>query len=724
MLPKHDKPYVIETDASDYQIGCTLLQEGNDGLVHPVGFWSRSLTQAERNYSATEKECLAVVWSVTSLRPYVEGTKFTVRTDHDCLRWLMNLTESSGRLTRWRLRLADFDFVIEYKPGRKNQVADALSRLLRPRGPVEPVDDTVPCFVSSTTTVLVTTRSKRKKKGRRKGTEPDDVEVSYEVLQDDMEELDDLDTMEPDEADHLRAAQFDAEMLSNTAEFAPSDLPTPVTFDEILHEQKTDSYCQTILSTQNPKLRSSFFEGDDAILRRKCPYDGQIQIVLPETLRPRVLKLSHHSLMAGHPGQTRLYNTLRRVYYWPHMAADVFATVRNCTRCAKNRIKLRRRTNYLKLFPAREPLESVAMDVLGPLTKTKKGHQYLLIISDRFTKLTQVAPMRNVTAYNLAVAFCTHWVFKYGPPRSLLMDNAQYFTAKFFQAVCRHLGVATKFVTTYHPQANGQVERYNRTLAAMLRSYVNDHQNDWDEYAEALTYAYNNHVHRSTGMTPYELVLSRPPPEFSLHHQLNPRERPTPGKKADFVSRLDLAIQKAYASLKKTQRRYKKDYDKSVRRSNRNIRTADWILIDNPEATPSKLEYHAQGPFRVLSNDGHTFTIDRNGQLERVSSDRLVASPAPANVPPDRVRPQEALPEGVTLSEEEYVVDKIIDDLIDDDGHRWYRVKYYGYDGITTQPEAALPPELTSRYLTNKAKRSRRQTSNTTQPASSAPLTN
>ena len=96
-------------------------------------YWSYSLSDSERNYSATERECLAVVWAVRTLRPYVEGTKFTVRTGHDALRWLMSLTETSGRLTRWRLRLAENDFTIQYRPGRVHQVPDALSRLVSPK---------------------------------------------------------------------------------------------------------------------------------------------------------------------------------------------------------------------------------------------------------------------------------------------------------------------------------------------------------------------------------------------------------------------------------------------------------------------------------------------------------------------------------------------------------------------------------------------------------------
>ena len=133
-LPQYGRSYLINADASAYQLGCTLLQ-GHEGANdwRPVGYWSYSLNDSERNYSTTERECFAVVWAVRTLRPYVEGTRFTVRTDHDALRWLMSLTESSGRLTRWRLRLAEYDFTIQYCPGRVHQVPDALSRLISPR---------------------------------------------------------------------------------------------------------------------------------------------------------------------------------------------------------------------------------------------------------------------------------------------------------------------------------------------------------------------------------------------------------------------------------------------------------------------------------------------------------------------------------------------------------------------------------------------------------------
>ena len=173
-----------------------------------------------------------------------------------------------------------------------------------------------------------------------------------------------------------------------------------------------------------------------------------------------------------------MYYHVRCTYYLPHMAADIFATVRNCTTCAKNRLNLRKRTNSLKLFPATKPLASLCIDILGPLTKSKKGNVFLLVITDRFKKLTRVVLLRKITAYNVAVALVENWIFTYGPPEAVISDNGKQFAAKCFQAVCGLLGISNVFTSTYHPQTNGRVERYNRTILAMLRNYVNEHQSD------------------------------------------------------------------------------------------------------------------------------------------------------------------------------------------------------------------------------------------------------
>ena len=109
------------------------------------------------------------------------------------------------------------------------------------------------------------------------------------------------------------------------------------------------------------------------------------------------------------------------------MAVDCYATVRKCSTCAKNRIKLRQRTNPLQLFPPSGPLESVALDIFGPLIQTPRGNQYLLMITDRYSKLTKSVPMKSVSAEAVAIAFTNEWALTYGPPTDLLSDNGSAF---------------------------------------------------------------------------------------------------------------------------------------------------------------------------------------------------------------------------------------------------------------------------------------------------------
>lgn len=125
--PDFDIPFIVETDASDFGLGAVLVQRHNDE-EKVICYLSRSLTKQERKYSAVEKECLAVLFAVEKLRPYIEGTKFTVVTDHYSLKWLFNINNPSGRIARWALRLQQYDFDVVHRPGKNHLVPDALSR--------------------------------------------------------------------------------------------------------------------------------------------------------------------------------------------------------------------------------------------------------------------------------------------------------------------------------------------------------------------------------------------------------------------------------------------------------------------------------------------------------------------------------------------------------------------------------------------------------------------
>jgi transposase InsO family protein len=149
-----------------------------------------------------------------------------------------------------------------------------------------------------------------------------------------------------------------------------------------------------------------------------------------------------------------MYASMRRKFFWKEMNKDIEKTVLHCTVRAKNRVIERKRTSFLKLLPADGPLEFVAMDILGLLSKKEHGNRFLLVIYDLFSNILRTVPLRTITALVVAKTFCDAWVYSYGHPRYQLMDNGTQFNAKFFLAVFRELGIAKIFTTAYHPQTN------------------------------------------------------------------------------------------------------------------------------------------------------------------------------------------------------------------------------------------------------------------------------
>jgi transposase InsO family protein len=749
-LPRAEGHYFLDTDASATQLGCCLRQTQPDGSTLPLGFWSRSLTPAEKNYSTTEKECLAIVWAVTHLRPYLERQKFTVVTDHQALRWVMNLSDAQGRLARWRLRLAEFDFHVEYRPGASNHAADTMSRLEPPAAdlPEEPVDTEIPVLALEDAMVrdappvvdavdLLAAQQRdahalalRGLLTEHESWDLDDNGTLGRILPSGEFEIYVPASVRPAEAvcfvketeviavdgselrrgeevgEAFRASEHTDEHTEQSAVLAvETDMElTPIGIEELVREQATDDLCRRLRT--NFSARSLFDVDERGLLVRIAPLDGARQIVVPTALVARLLHLEHYPRTVAHPGVTRMLRTIRRTYFWPNMAEDVLETVRQCDACARNRIALSRRTNPLGLFPAHAPLESVAMDILGPLPKTRHGNRFLLVIADRYTKLTRTVPMRVTTAVAVAQAFCDQWVFVYGPPVTLLTDNGPQFAAKFFQAACAELGIKKVFTTAYHPQTNGQVERYNRTLVEALRAYVSRRQDDWDEYTSAVTYAYNCRVHSSLGMPPMELVVSRPPVTISLENKPRDEDVAPMTAKREFLQRLRMLREQAGGNLHRAQVRYKRGYDNSVRETNKQVKEGDdvYVRVETPQGEQhSKLDSLAQGPYRVESNDGRTLLLRIGDEAVRVSSDRITRAPDSTTRKPD-ANSEEASPE-TPQGGDEFVVERLVDHGEGPRGGRVYRVRWYGYgkDQDTWEPEGKLPQQFIRRYWRHKS---------------------
>ena len=448
-------------------------------------------------------------------------------------------------------------------------------------------------------------------------------------------------------------------MFATIPEIIPSDpIFEPISDEELSTAQLSDDFCSDIRRRLNGGVAVPFGFNDRGLLCRKT--EAQDQIVIPHALKARVLHINHYSRLAGHPGGKKLYHTIRKDMYWPSLSVDCYAAARRCSTCARNRIKLRRHTSQLKLFPASAPLEAVAIDILGELIKTSQGNQYLLVISDRYTKLTKTVPLKSQSATEVAKAFVNEWVFNYGPPLDLLADNGKCFTSKFFQDVCRIINVHNSFTTTYHPQANGQVERFNRTIKSAIRSYLSDHPMDWDLYTGALTFAYNCQPHSSTALAPFELVLSRPPPALALKTQPRISRGPIQERQR-WKQWLQKALVETKERLRRTQERYKRNYDARLRRQSETIKSNDYIYLRverrDENETRHKLAAVADGPYRVVEATPLTVVIERPYQtVERVSRDRVTLAPLPRSVEEiqEAIRPmtdEELIPDEFPVSE-------------------------------------------------------------------------
>ena len=319
-----------------------------------------------------------MVWALKTLRSYLIYEKFTVYTDHAVLGWLLTINDPSGRLMRWRLRLAEYDFNIEYKTGKTNTQADALSRLHTSAETINDDAEDFPAF--------------------HIGESINDFNIQEGIFL----SMDNVPDQTPDTDDSLSELN-DIEDYTADAVFATLPDPVPsdpmfqqISIEELLVTQQSDAFCMDIRRRLNEGVVMAFGFNDAGLLIRKSEIGPQI--VIPHVLKARVLHIHHYARLAGHPGGRKLYQTIRRYMYWPASAVDCYATVRRCPTCARNRIKLRKNVTELQLFPAEAPLELVSIDVLGELIKTARGHEYLLVITDRLTELTKTVPMKGLSA--------------------------------------------------------------------------------------------------------------------------------------------------------------------------------------------------------------------------------------------------------------------------------------------------------------------------------------
>jgi hypothetical protein len=246
----------------------------------------------------------------------------------------------------------------------------------------------------------------------------------------------------------------------------------------------------------------------------------------------------------------------------------------------------------------------VTMDLITCLPKTKHGHDAIMVVVDRLTKMVHFAPTTtSVTAPELAKLFF-NTVYRYhGLPNTIVSDRDPRFTSLFWQSLFKHnLGTKLTMSTSNHPQTDGQTERANRTLEEMLRPYVNLHTDDWDDHLTAVEFAYNNSVQASTGFTPFYLNTGRNPVTPAALLSSTPVEADNQAA-AEFLQQWQRDIATAKQHLEKAQQRQARNAD-TMRRQH-SFHPGDKVLLNAlhlriPGDQKPKLSPRYHGPFKII----------------------------------------------------------------------------------------------------------------------------
>lgn len=555
--------FLLETDASGVGLGAILSQQQEDGKYHPVAYASRSLLPSERNYAISELETLAIVWAVKYFRTYLLGHPCTVLTDHASCLSLLNTPKPSAKLARWAMAIQEMDLEIKHRSGRSNAGADALSRS--------------PCDATNVNSVATDSVAPTERVSEASTTIDSDDPFPLTLSEATQQKLQELSTMQ----------KFCEELKPMFLYLADGTLPE----DEKIARKVV--------------LESCHFDLLDDVLHHENPHSpGKWCVAVPMMLRPDLLEDAHNGLLAGHLAEKRVYDRLRRGYWWQGMRRDVRKHCRSCLTCATRRGVGRASHPPLQPIPVGGPFHCVGVDILK-LPLTYDGNQYVLVFLDYLTKWVEAFPIKDQKAETVARVLVEEVICRHGAPECLLSDRGSNFLSELIAEVCRLMQIKKLNTSGYHPQTDGLVERFHRTLISMLSMYVEKHARDWDRFLPFMLYAYRVTAQESTRESPFYLLYgrdARQPLEEVLDCPRPAYLVDLDDYKSELVRALSSAWKTASECIKSAQKHQKTVYDRHAKTID--YRVGDRVMVHMPhEATgkAAKLARPYFGPYRIVS---------------------------------------------------------------------------------------------------------------------------
>lgn len=531
--PNFNYEFILQCDSSSYGLGSVLTQF-YDGREHVICYLSRALTKNESKFTVTELELLSVLWSIQKLRGYLEGSEFTVITDHHSLIWLNNLKNPHGRLARWAVQLQQYNFKIIHRPGRHHVVPDCLSRAI----PNVNVD------ISN-------------------------IDITKNITD-----------------------KWYEKMCVKVRE-------------NPLH------YCNWRVTDDNKLYKH---------LRSKDSNSGTNgwKLVVPKSGRPVILKTFHDDpKTGGHLGIYKTYHRILNNYFWPGMKADIGKYINNCRICKEHKPEQKKKAGEMGSKPSiTKCWQYIGTDIIGPLPRSTKGFQYILVICDYFSKFILTFPLRTATA-SAVTKLVEETFLLFGVPEFIRSDNGVQYKSREFKKLLEEYNVKPLTNPLYHPEVNF-TERFNRVIKNMISCYIKDNHKKWDEHLAKLTCAYRTSKSEVTEHTPYyinfgsEMITDGSEYEFERQRMKCVRD-PSVRVNADSdvqhkVTELQGLRQFVKTRLAQAHEKAKHDYNLRHRPVKYNVGDLVWkreySLSDASKNFSAKLGKKFTGPYKIKQKLG------------------------------------------------------------------------------------------------------------------------
>ncbi|KAL1250905.1 hypothetical protein QQF64_018701 [Cirrhinus molitorella] len=339
-------------------------------------------------------------------------------------------------------------------------------------------------------------------------------------------------------------------------------------------------------------------------------------LVVPRSKTETVMELAHAHPMAGHLGAQNTTQRIRDRFHWPGLEGDVRRFCQACPTCQRTSPRTPPPSPLIPLPIIEVPFERIGMDLVGPLPKSARGHEHILVIIDYATRYPEAIPLRKATSKAIAQELFL-LASRVGIPAEILTDQGTPFMSRLMAELCRLLKVKQLRTSIYHPQTDGLVERFNQTLKQMLRRVAAEDRRDWDRMLPYVLFGIREVPQASTGFTPFELLFDRQPRGLLDVAREAWEQQPAPMRSTiehvrEMRERIDRVMPLVREHLVKAQQAQQKHFNRAAQP--REFQPGDHVMVLVPTSA-CKFLASWQGPYTVTEKIGPvTYRVRQPGR--------------------------------------------------------------------------------------------------------------